>query len=205
MYFHKTPAWLFKLFPDILWSMGSDNKSIYLTFDDGPVPESTPWVLNQLDSFKAKATFFMVGENITKNISLYNEVMKGGHTLGNHTYNHLNGWRTTGKSYLENVRKADQVLGESARNLFRPPYGKLKWHQYKRLKYTYKIVMWDVLSADFSTIITPEDCLNRTIAATRHGSIVVFHDSVKSLRNLQYVLPRYLEHFSNLGFTFKAI
>lgn len=205
MYLHKTPKMLRGLFPDILWSINTDAKEIYLTFDDGPVPAVTSWVLEQLELYNAKATFFMVGGNIQKHYELFKEVINGQHTIGNHTFNHLNGWSTTNQTYIDNITKAEKLLGTNSVHFFRPPYGRLRWSQYKRIKKSFKIVMWDVLSGDFSSSLSPENCLKNSIRATVSGSVIVFHDSAKNLDKLKYVLPRYLEHFAALNFTFKAL
>jgi peptidoglycan/xylan/chitin deacetylase (PgdA/CDA1 family) len=205
MYLHKTPIWLGSLFPNILWSINTEAKEIYLTFDDGPVPDATPWVLEQLNQYNAKATFFMVGDNIHKHYELFTEVVNHQHTVGNHTFNHLNGWITNNQTYFENVSKAEKIIGTNTSQLFRPPHGRLKWSQYRRLKKNYNIVMWDVLSGDFNSSLSQEDCLGKSIKATVPGSVIVFHDSAKTIDKLKYVLPRYLEYFAALNFTFKAL
>ena len=205
MYLHQTPKWLGDVFPEILWNINTDAKEIYLTFDDGPVPEVTPWVLEQLEQYNAKATFFMVGDNISKYYTVFTQVLNRQHTIGNHTHNHLNGWNTINQTYIDNISKAEKLLGANSVQLFRPPHGRLKWSQYKKIKKSFKIVMWDVLSGDFSSSLSPENCLKNSIRATVPGSVIVFHDSAKNLDKLKYVLPRYLEHFAALNFTFKAL
>lgn len=205
MFFYKTPALIIKLFPGILWRVETINKEIFLTFDDGPIPEVTPWVLDQLKVFGAKATFFMVGDNIIKHKDIYQQVIAHGHGIGNHTLNHLNGWQTDTKEYLDNITKSEQLVETKGAKLFRPPYGKLKWAQYQVLKLDYKIIMWDVLSGDFFKKIKQEDCLEKCVKNTSPGSVVVFHDSKKTFDKLKYVFPRYLEHFSELGYTFKSL
>ena len=205
MYLHKTPKWLGSIFPDILWNINTEAKEIYLTFDDGPVPDVTPWVLEQLDQYNAKATFFMVGGNIEKHYSLLKEVKDRKHTIGNHTFNHLNGWSTDSQTYIENITKTEKLLGINSSRLFRPPHGRLIWSQYQNIKKSFKIVMWDVLSGDFNRSLSPEKCLNNSIRATVPGSVVVFHDSSKTIDKLKYVLPRYLEYFNALNFKFKAL
>jgi peptidoglycan/xylan/chitin deacetylase (PgdA/CDA1 family) len=205
MYLHKTPKWLGGVFPDILWNINTDAKEIYLTFDDGPVPDVTPWVLEQLEQYNAKATFFMVGDNISKYYMVFTEVLNRQHTLGNHTHNHLNGWNTISQTYIDNISKAEKLLGTNSVQLFRPPHGRLKWSQYREIKKSFKIVMWDVLSGDFNSSLSPENCLKNSIRATVPGSVIVFHDSAKSIDKLKYVLPRYLEYFAALNFTFKAL
>ena len=205
MYLHKTPMWVGKLFPDILWHINTEAKEIYLTFDDGPIPEVTHWVLEQLEQYNAQATFFMVGDNITKYQELFTEVINRQHTVGNHTFNHLNGWHTNDQTYVENISKAEELLNNNSAKLFRPPHGKLKWSQYLNIKKSFKIVMWDVLSGDFDTTLSKEKCLQSSISATVPGSVIVFHDSAKTVAQLEYVLPRYLEHFTALDFKFKAL
>jgi peptidoglycan/xylan/chitin deacetylase (PgdA/CDA1 family) len=191
--------------------MGSAKKNIYLTFDDGPHPEITEWVLNLLKKYNAAATFFCVGENITKHPGVFEEIIFQNHTVGNHTFNHLNGWKSPNKDYIHSVLKAEEVIHNSKfinhkSYLFRPPYGKIKTSQAKFLiKEGYEIVMWDVLSADFDQNTSKEKCLQNVLKNTKPGSIIVFHDSEKAFKNLEYVLPKVLEYFSEKGFTFKAL
>jgi len=176
-----------------------------LTFDDGPVPEVTPWVLSVLADFKARATFFVVGENVKKHPEVFRRIVEQGHSIGNHTYNHLKGWKTGDKGYLENCRKCAEVLNQEG-GLFRPPYGRMRKSQIKEvLKMYEKIVMWDVLSYDFDKLLSPEVCLKKVLRKSREGSIVVFHDSIKAKDNLEFVLPRFLEAFSNKEFVFEPL
>lgn len=206
MYIHKTPGWLKFLYPGLLWDHFGENDRIYLTFDDGPVPEVTPFVLDQLERFGAKATFFCVGENVSRNPELYQQLVNAGHSWGNHTYNHLNGWRSPDPDYLENIQRCQELLAEDdEKPMFRPPYGRIKRSQIRRLKSDYRIVMWDLLTGDFDAEMTPEKCLETSIRLTRPGSIVIFHDSQKSWQNLQFVLPRYLEYFQQREFLFPAL
>ena len=205
MYIHKTPAVIAALFPDILWSVNTNSKELFLTFDDGPIPEATPWVLDELDRYNAKATFFMVGDNIRKHPGIFEDVIKRNHTVGNHTFNHLKGWKSEDGEFYHNVNKTEEILNSSSSNLFRPPHGRLKWSQYRALKNRYKIVMWDVLSGDFSGNLSAENCLRKTIQATRNGSIIVFHDSAKTIKKLKVVLPQYLDYFTAKDYTFKAL
>ncbi|MBT8221498.1 MAG: polysaccharide deacetylase family protein [Bacteroidia bacterium] len=202
MYLVKTPQFIQSLFPNFVWKVPSKDKSIYLTFDDGPVPEVTPWVLETLKDFNAKATFFCVGENVKKNPDIFSSIIEDGHTVGSHTFNHLNGWSTENIKYFHNVRMgAYEVKSE----LFRPPYGRLMPRQAMFLQRHYNIVMWDVLSGDFDPNISQERCLNNVVENVSPGSIVVFHDNIKAKGNLDFTLPRVLEHFSSEGYTFKAI
>ena len=183
-------------------------KVIYLTFDDGPLPGPTEFVLDQLNRAKAKATFFCIGNNISKNGSVFRRVIDEGHAVGNHTFHHLSGWKSTRDNYLSNVQLCrDEMLNggmTGPSNLFRPPYGRITRSQIAGLT-DYRIVMWDVLTNDYARNLSPERCLRGTLEATRPGSIVVFHDSLKAERNMTYVLPRFLDHFGSLGYGFIAL
>lgn len=202
MYLVKTPQFIQSFFPNFVWKMPSKDKSIYLTFDDGPVPEVTPWVLKTLEDYGAKATFFCVGENVKNNPDIFASILEQGHSVGSHTFNHLNGWSTENIKYFHNVRRgAYEVKSE----LFRPPYGRLMPKQAMFLQRHYDIVMWDVLSGDFDPTISRERCLNNVIDNASEGSIVVFHDNIKANDNLEYALPRVLEHFIKEGYMFKSI
>ena len=202
MYLVHTPHYVQALFPGLTWKMSPTHKAIYLTFDDGPIPEVTPWVLETLDQFGAKATFFCVGENVRRHRNIYERIIKEGHSVGNHTLNHLSGWSTENLSYFHNIRHCARIVQSG---LFRPPYGKLRPSQIQFLQRHYHIIMWDVLSADFDNDITPEDCFQNVIQHAGHGSIVVFHDSLKAETNLRFALPQVLNHFSELGYTFSAL
>jgi len=202
MYLVHTPQYVQALFPGLTWKMPAGQKTIYLTFDDGPIPEVTPWVLDTLRQYKAKATFFCVGDNVRKYPGIYEQVIEEGHSVGNHTLNHLSGWSTENISYFHNIRHCARVVHSG---LFRPPYGKLRPSQIQFLSRHYRIIMWDVLSADFDNDISPEDCFQNVIQHAEMGSIVVFHDSLKAQTNLRYALPLVLEHFSRLGYTFSAL
>jgi peptidoglycan/xylan/chitin deacetylase (PgdA/CDA1 family) len=202
MYVVKTPKILKKTYPKCVWDIPSVEKNIYLTFDDGPTAGITGWVLDELKKFQAKATFFCIGKNVVEQPELFARISTEGHTIGNHTFSHLNGWATKEYSYLKDVIKCQQVVKA---NLFRPPYGKLTRVQTNSINRKYKIIMWDVLSADFDKTITPEKCLQNVLKNTTKGSIVVFHDSLKAEKNLKYTLPKILEHFTKNGFQFKAI
>jgi peptidoglycan-N-acetylglucosamine deacetylase len=202
MYFIKPPVLLKLIYPEALWNIPTNKSEIYLTFDDGPIPEVTPWVLEQLKLFNASATFFCVGENVNKHPEIFQEVKNAGHSIGNHTYNHLNGWNCSKESYLKNIEECNNYTRS---NLFRPPYGRLKFNQYKELKKRYKIVLWDVLSGDFDTKLSGEKCLENVIKNTKKGSILVFHDSLKAEMRLKYALPKVLEYYSEKGFIFKSL
>jgi peptidoglycan/xylan/chitin deacetylase (PgdA/CDA1 family) len=194
---------LFELmYPDFIWRIPEKEKTIYLTFDDGPIPEVTPWVLEQLEKYDAKATFFCVGENITKHPEVFSQILKHGHSVGNHTYNHLNGWKTQQEEYFANFEDFEK---QQTTVLFRPPYGRIKKKQAIEILKTHKIIMWSVLTKDYSSSISEEKCLKNAIKNTSSGSIVLFHDSLKANRNLYYALPRFLEHFSKQGYTFEKL
>ena len=199
----KTPRVIQRLFSNYTWRFSSVPKNLYLTFDDGPTPEVTSFVLQQLKKYNAKATFFCIGKNVESEQTLYETILNDGHAVGNHTFNHLNGLKTKHSDYIENVQQAAAHIRS---NLFRPPYGKLKTSQGKALqKEGYKIVMWDVLSGDFDTKITPEKCLKNVLDNATQGSIVVMHDSIKAREKIYYCLPKILAHFSKKGFEFRAI
>lgn len=202
MYLAKTPELLKPLYKDLLWHVDTTRKELYLTFDDGPIPEVTPWVLQVLRSYNAKATFFCIGKNIEENQWIYNMIKKDGHSVGNHTYDHLNGWRTNSRAYYRSVIQCSRLTGS---DLFRPPYGRIKREQASGLLSRFKIVMWDVLSGDFDTKASPKMCLSNVVDNASRGSIIVFHDSIKARERLQYALPRVLEHFTLMGYAFRAL
>ncbi|WP_306353405.1 polysaccharide deacetylase family protein [Flavobacterium sp. '19STA2R22 D10 B1'] len=204
----KIPYLAKKIFSKYVWDIPTTEKRIYLTFDDGPIPEITEWVLDELQKYNAKATFFCIGDNISKHPNVFNKVIEQGHSIGNHTFNHINGWKNKTAPYVENAMKAHQVIAEHAIqcSLFRPPYGKIKSKQANQLKALgYKIIMWDIVSFDFNKRITPEQCLQNIIKHTRSGSIVVFHDSVKAAANMQYALPKALEYWNKNGYKFVSL
>jgi len=207
--FTKTSPLLAAIYPSCIWKINTTEKVIYLTFDDGPVPEVTTFVLDELNRWNAKATFFCIGKNMVENPAIFERILAEKHTLGNHTQNHFNGWNYTNKLYFENIAQCETILdsklGTKRVKLFRPPYGKLKPMQYAQLKKNYKIIMWDVLSFDFDLKITKEKVLQNVLKNTEAGSIVVFHDSVKAKDKLKFALPQVLKHFTQLGFTFQSI
>ena len=203
MYLTKTPKFIQSLFPSFTWRGKEEKEKIlYLTFDDGPIPEVTPWVLQELKKYDAKATFFCVGDNVRKHEQIFQQIISEGHSVGNHTYHHLSGWRTDNVPYFHDIRKCASLVKS---DLFRPPYGRIKPKQTQFLSRHYKIVMWDVLSGDFDENISAEDCLNNVLKAVVPGSIVVFHDSIKANDKLRIVLPQVLKHYFMEGYTFKAI
>lgn len=202
----KTNTIIKKLFSNYVWSISINEPKVYLTFDDGPTPEITEWVLEQLKKYEAKATFFCIGNNIEKHPAIFEKVINEGHAIGNHTFNHVKGWETTNKTYLNEVHNCEEIIQKSSienhqSKLFRPPYGKIKPSQSKALrKKGFKIIMWDVLSVDFDKNITPEKCLNNVIDNVENGSIIVFHDSVKAFQNLEIALPKTLDFLKKKGF-----
>jgi peptidoglycan-N-acetylglucosamine deacetylase len=210
--FFRTPFFLPWFLPALTWRVTTHKKEIFLTFDDGPVPGPTEFVLETLERFNAKATFFCIGDNIRKHPEVFAKVVSGGHSRGNHTFNHLKGWNHSTEKYLQNIELCtNQIATVSSRQstvdsrLFRPPYGRITKSQIRSVKQTHKIIMWDVLTQDYRQSLSKENCLLGTLKATRPGSIVVFHDSLKAERNLTYVLPKYLEHFSKEGYIFSAL
>lgn len=191
-----------KILPTTTWSFHGKVKEIFLTFDDGPVPETTPWLLDLLDEYGAKATFFLIGKNVEKSPDLYNEILKRGHGVGNHTYSHVSGWKLGFTKYVDDINLAAKFIDS---NLFRPPYGKITPFQLRYLKNHYNLIFWDVLSYDFSQKISSERVLLNVLAGYKDGSIIVFHDSVKAFKNLSYALPLVLDHFKNLDYKFATI
>lgn len=202
MYLRKTPRFVQSLFPGLVWRMEEEEKNVFLTFDDGPIPEVTPWVLERLKEYNAKATFFCVGENVSKYPEIFQSVVDAGHTVGNHTFNHLNGWNSDNIAYFRNVRRCAQLVDST---LFRPPYGKLKPKQIEFLMRHYDIVMWDVLSGDFDPAQSSNACYDGVINGIESGSIVVFHDSLKSFDRLETVLPQTLQWLSDNGYTMRSL
>ena len=197
----KTPFWAKWLYPSLVWNIPNEDNAIFLTFDDGPI-DLTEEILDILDQYKVKATFFCVGENIVKNPSIHQRIIAEGHDIGNHTYNHLNNFKTTNENYLNNV-----ALGQAQTKtkLFRPPYGKITPTSIKALKQDYKIIMWDILSYDFDQFVSPDECLNNVINNIRNGSIIVFHDNIKAKKSVLYALPKLLEWLQNQSYVPKRI
>ncbi len=206
-YWVKTPQWLKRFFPaQIIWDIPQGNEpAIYLTFDDGPNPVATPFVLETLAKYDAKATFFCVGNNVGLYPEIYNRVVRAGHTTGNHTQDHVNGWHTDNFGYLKNIALAAKVIESK---IFRPPYGRIKISQARKLinaQPGWKVYMWDVLSGDFDKNISPQQCLDNTISNLQPGSIVVFHDSEKAWDRMSYALPKVLDHCKQMGWKIKAL
>ncbi|PHS60827.1 MAG: polysaccharide deacetylase family protein [Flavobacterium sp.] len=217
-YLVKTPKFVQRIFPERVWAFPNNNNFVYLTFDDGPIPEITPWVLSLLKKHQAKATFFCIGDNVKKHPEVFKQIITEGHSVGNHTFNHLNGWKIRTEKYIDNCLKFNEILplfpplnDNSALTtpssvLFRPPFGKMTSKQSKILqKKGYKIIMWDVLSADFDATISKEKCLENVLTTIQEGSVIVFHDSLKAADKLKYVLPKVLEYIKEAGFICKAI
>ncbi len=206
--FTKTPSLLKSIYPACVWQMSSAQKKLYLTFDDGPISDVTPFVLDELKKWDAKASFFCIGKNVDQHPELFQRIINEGHSVGNHTYNHLNGWNTRDYEYFTNVEKCNEVLlrfNLQNTNLFRPPYGKLKPSQYTVLKTMYSIVMWDVLSFDFDLKASPEGVLKNILQYSEPGSIIVMHDSLKAESKVKHALPMLLEHFTKLDYTFEKL
>jgi peptidoglycan/xylan/chitin deacetylase (PgdA/CDA1 family) len=203
-YLHYSPFWLKALFPKYHWRIETKEKVLYLTFDDGPIPEVTEFVLDTLNSYQALATFFCIGDNVNRHPHIYKKLLNSFHRIGNHTYNHLNGWKSDPETYIENFHQCNETL-QIKTNLFRPPHGRLTRQQANQLPTDTKVIMWDVLSGDFDNNLGNEKCLRKSIEHTKRGSIVVFHDSLKAKENLYYTLPRYLDHFSSLGYRFETL
>jgi len=194
-----------KIFPELIWRLKGqqreDDDSVYLTFDDGPTPGVTTWVLDQLRQYDAKGTFFCLGKNVEKHPDLYKQIIDEGHAVGNHTYSHLKGWQTNNTEYYNDIQLANNLMSST---LFRPPYGSIKTSQIKNISEEYNIVMWDVLSQDYSQTIAPQKVLSNVLGSVKGGSIVVFHDSLKAQPNLNYVLPRMLKEL-NSKYEFRKI
>jgi peptidoglycan-N-acetylglucosamine deacetylase len=202
MYLVKTP-WLLKAaYPTLTWKVPTHLNEVFITFDDGPHKEITPFVLETLQKNYARATFFCLGKNVEANKKVFASIIDDGHAIGNHTYNHYNGWKTDDETYLKDVMKARKVIDSK---LFRPPYGRAGKFQIQQLKKFFNIIMWDVLSGDFDINLSPEKCLKNVISNTEPGSIIVFHDSEKAFKRLEYTLPRVLENFAEKGFTCKPV
>jgi peptidoglycan/xylan/chitin deacetylase (PgdA/CDA1 family) len=208
-YWIKTNAFIKKLFSNYVWDIPNTENKIYLTFDDGPTPEITEWTMKELEKHNVKATFFCIGNNIEKYPKIFEKVIANGHSIGNHTFNHLNGWKTSTEDYLENSRRCETEicnLKSEICNLFRPPYGKIKASQAKKLRQSgYKIIMWDVLSADYDRSISKEKCLENVLQNVKSGSIIVFHDSVKAFPHLEYTLPKALKYWNEKGIVFEKL
>ena len=191
------------LFPEAIWRIKKNRqKVVFLTFDDGPIPEVTPWVLDILDHYGIKATFFMVGDNVARNPGLYEEVKRRGHSVGNHTMHHLQGMKVTTYRYMHDITEANDLIDSP---LFRPPHGLLRWKQARAIKDKYNIVMYDLVTRDYSKKLTPDKVFSNVKKYARNGSIIVFHDSLKAEKNMKAVLPKAIEWLRSRGYTFEAL
>jgi peptidoglycan/xylan/chitin deacetylase (PgdA/CDA1 family) len=202
MLIERTPAIFRSLYPGAVWRLPQQEKTVYLTFDDGPIPEVTPFVLDLLDKYGIKATFFCVGENVFRNPDVYERIIKEGHQVGNHTYNHLQGFKCPSDYYIENVEKAAQYIKSP---FFRPPHGQFRFSQISKLKKDYKIILWDVITRDYNRSLSGESVLNIVKKYARNGSIIVFHDSLKAEKNIKYALPRAIDFLLEEGYRFDLL
>jgi len=218
----KIPKIIKRIFPNYVWDFSSKDKTLYLTFDDGPTPKITEWTLKTLKAHNAKATFFCIGNNVENHPSIFESILKEGHAIGNHTHNHLKGWKTHTETYLHNVEEAQRIIDLSLsefkrknnethnchkdEKIFRPPFGKIKNSQGKALiELGYKIIMWSIIAYDWDCKTSKEQCLKNIVDNVSNGDVIVFHDSEKASRNMMYALPKVLEHFCKKGYQFKAI
>ena len=206
MYLIKTPLLLKAFYPKCVWDIPVNDKVIFLTFDDGPHPQATTFVLDELKKYNAKASFFCIGNNVLAYPSVYANILKEGHVVGNHTYDHLNGWKCDTTAYLNNIKAAAKLIDS---DFFRPPYGRISKQQIRQLKndtdMPNKIIMWDVLSGDFDLSLTGEECAANVIKKSSPGSIIVFHDSVKAWDRLVVALPIVLQYFAKMGYQMKVL
>ncbi len=205
MYLVQTPWWLRALYPQLVWRLPAKEKVLYLSFDDGPHETATSFVLDLLQQYGAKASFFCIGKNVMAHPAIYERIISEGHAVGNHTQHHLNGWKTNDQAYLQDI---DLAAGHIHSSLFRPPYGRIRRSQYRQLKVAHpdmRVIMWSVLSGDFDIRLSPEACLSNVLGYAQAGSIIVFHDSAKAWDRLQYALPRVLAHFTKEGYRFETI
>lgn len=202
MYLVKTPWWLRALYPSFIWKINTDEKVLYLTFDDGPHETATPFVLDELKKYHAKATFFCIGKNVVKHREIYKRIIDEGHAVGNHTYHHLNGWKTKDEAYISDIGEAENRIDTT---LFRPPYGKITRFQSSVIRQKFSIIMWDVLSGDFDTDLQPQRCLANVLNHSGKGSIIVFHDSTKAWERMSFALPKVLQYFSEKGYKFRSL
>lgn len=196
------PRFFQRFFPNFIWSFPDEKDGVFLTFDDGPTPEITPWVLEQLKKYNAKATFFCLAKNVEMHPDIYKQILADGHSVGNHSYSHIKGWNTDTSQYIQDIIYANSFIKS---NLYRPPYGRISRRQILLLRHRYRIIMWNVLSMDYSKRVSPRKVVKYVLKNIHPGAIVVFHDSVKAQRNLKYALPRVLEGISEKGLVFKPI
>ena len=201
MFIEQPSKWLRWLYPKALWRMDENDHSVYIPFDDGPIPESTPFLLKTLRDFDVKATFFVVGDNVRKYPDLYQQIVDEGHRVGNHTFNHIGGARHSIRTYEKNVQQCDELIHS---DLFRPPHGWMRPTQYHRYKNKYRIVMWDLVTRDYSKLLSPYDVVRNIHRYARNGSIITFHDSLKSIDKLYFALPASLRFLKSQGYKFKV-
>ena len=201
MFIEQPPKLIRWMYPKAIWRMDPNEKAVYLTFDDGPIPQMTPWVLDVLDKYHIKATFFLVGDNVRKHPKEFEMLKERGHRLGNHTFNHIRGFEWLTKNYLANTEKANELIQT---DLFRPPHGHMRWLQYELLRRKYKIIMWDLVTRDYSKHLNGEQVFEKVKKYVRNGSIITFHDSIKSEKNTKYALPRSIEWLLEQGYEFKV-
>lgn len=203
MLIERPPLFYRLLFPEAIWRIKKNRqKVVFLTFDDGPIPEVTPWVLDTLDEYGIKATFFMVGDNVARHPELYEEVKQRGHSVGNHTMHHLQGMKVSSYRYMHDITEANDLIDSQ---LFRPPHGLLRWKQARAIKDRYNIVMYDLVTRDYSKKLSPEKVFNNVKRFARNGSIIVFHDSLKAEKNMKAVLPKAIEWLRSRGYSFERI
>lgn len=202
MFIEQPPRLFRALYPGALWRMNPEEKSVYLTFDDGPIPQITPWVLDLLDQYQIKATFFLVGDNIRKHPEEFRQIQERGHQIGNHTFNHIRGFEYTTQEYMDNTEKANRLIQS---DLFRPPHGHMGMKQYYALRKRYKIVMWDLVTRDYSKHLNGEQVFRKVKKYVRNGSIITFHDSIKAEQSMKYALPRSIEWLKEKGYEFKRL
>jgi peptidoglycan/xylan/chitin deacetylase (PgdA/CDA1 family) len=202
MFKHTIPSIFPLIAPNVTWKVKTNDKVLYLTFDDGPHPTITPMVLSILDEYNAKATFFCVGDNVTKYPEIFNEIISKGHAVGNHTFNHIKGWQSANEAYIDNIKKAAEVIPS---NLFRPPYGRIKSSQIKLLKKDYRIIMWSILTRDYDKSLNPLTTLLKLNKITKPGDVVVFHDSEKAKQNMLVILKGMLQYFHQQQYQFKTL
>jgi peptidoglycan-N-acetylglucosamine deacetylase len=202
MYLNKTPELLKPIYKDLIWDVPTAKREIFITFDDGPIPGATTHALDVLKEYDAKATFFCIGDNVRKHPEIYQRLIDEGHGIGNHSLNHLNGWKYNDYSYVKNVLECARLVDS---RLYRPPYGKIKRSQATALRKRFSVIMWDVISGDFDRKVSPAKCVSNVIDNARPGSIVVFHDSQKAFEKMAYALPKVIEHYRNEGYTFGVI
>lgn len=202
MYFKKTPDFLKPVYKDLIWDIPVSSKEVFITFDDGPIPEVTPFALDVLKAHQALATFFCIGDNVARNPGIFERIINEGHGIGNHSLNHLNGWKYSDFSYVKNVLESARLIPS---RLFRPPYGKIKRSQTAALRKRFAVIMWDVISGDFDRNVSKEQCVQNVLDNVVPGSIVVFHDSYKAREKMEYALPRVLQSLSDRGFSFGVI